>query len=329
MNQKIVVALDGGQSSTLALVATFDGVVIGSALAGPSNHIDEPGGRERLEAAVTEGIRGALQNADRSPDQVLCAYLGMTGAPTEAREIAARLLPAARVEAHYDMVTALAGASIARPGVVVIAGTGAIAYGQLDDGREARASGWGYLMGDEGSGYDLGIAALRAASGASDGRSDPTELVWRIPQALGQPDLRGVHRLLYSPNILRSDLARLAVVVTDAARAGDGVARRLLVQAGHDLANAALAVIAHLESRESGLTVYPTGGVFQAGDLILTPFRARITALSPASELVMPAFSPAVGALLLALRMAGNPLDEPCIQRISESLPPQAHIKRQ
>src|SRR5436190_23805468 len=99
MNPEIVVAVDGGQSSTLALAATLDGVVIGSALVGSSNHVDEPGGRERLETAVTDGIRGALLSANRTADQVACACLGMTGAPTEAREIALQLLPAARVEA--------------------------------------------------------------------------------------------------------------------------------------------------------------------------------------------------------------------------------------
>jgi len=329
MNPDIVVALDGGQSATLALAADLNGVVLGSALAGASNHVDEPGGRERLEMAVTPGIRGALANAGRTAEQVVCACLGMTGAPGEARAIAARLLPAAQVEAHYDTVTALAGASLARPGVVVIAGTGAVAYGRLDDGREARAGGWGYLMGDEGSAYDLGIAALRAACRASDGRGDPTELVWRVPQALGQPDLTGVHRVVYSQTVTRSELARLAIVITDAARAGDAVACRLLDQAGHDLADAALAVIARLEGRDSRLTVYPTGGVFQAGDLILTAFRAGIAAQSPASQVIMPAFGPAVGALLLALRMAGTALDEACIRRVSDSLPAQAHIKGQ
>ncbi len=329
MNLDIVVALDGGQSATLALAAALNGVVLGSALAGPSNHVDEPGGRERLEMAVTIGIRGALASASRTAEQVACVCLGMTGAPTEAREIAKRLLPTAQVEAHYDVVTALAGASIARSGVVVIAGTGAVAYGRLDDGREARSGGWGYLMGDEGSGYDLGIAALRAACRASDGRGEPTELIWRVPQALEQSDLMGVHRAVYSLAVTRSDLARLAIAVTDSARAGDAVARRLLDHAGHDLADAAIAVIARLERQDSGLTVYPTGGVFQAGDLILTAFRAQIAAQSPASRVVMPAFGPVVGGLLLALRMAGSSLDEACIQRISDSLPAQARIKGQ
>lgn len=326
---RIVIGMDGGQSSTLALAAGLDGVIVGSGLAGPSNHIDEPGGRERLKNAVTGAVRQALGAAQAQTEEVTHVCLGMTGAPDEARAAAMRLLPMAVIEAHHDWVTALAGASLARPGVVVIAGTGAVAYGRLADGREARAGGWGYLMGDEGSAYDLGIAALRLAAQASDGRADATQLTWRVPRHFHLTDLMEVRRAVYSPAVTRPDIAGLAAVVTEAARAGDLGALRLLESAGRALAEGAAAVIARLGQRESGMSVYHTGGVFRAGDLILNPLRAALEQHSPASQVLAPAFSPAVGAVLLALRAAGVELSAALIENIKRTLPAQALIKQQ
>src|SRR5947209_4072335 len=137
-NSSVVLAVDGGQSSTLAMVATPGGRILGTGLAGPSNHVHQPGGLARLDNALRQSIGGALQSAGCAADAVSHACFGMTGAVTETLAIVPQILPAAQFQAHYDMVTALAGASLAQPGIVVIAGTGSIAYGRLSDGRDAR-----------------------------------------------------------------------------------------------------------------------------------------------------------------------------------------------
>lgn len=322
--QTAVLAIDGGQSSTLALIADLDGEVLGYGRAGPSNHIDEPGGRERQETAIMLCVRGALENAGIPAERLHAVCLGMTGAHFEAAAVVRRLLPNAVIDAYHDAVTALAGASLAQPGVVVIAGTGSVAYGSLDDGRQARAGGWGYLMGDEGSAYDLGVGALRAACRASDSRAAPTTLLESVPAALGMADLTAVHRAVYAHKLARDDIARLAQVVARDAAAGDAVARALLARAAADLAEAAIAVIDQLGRREMGMPIYPTGGVFQAGALILEPFRASITAASPASAVRPPALGPAAGALLLALHAAGIPLSDTIVERIQRTLPREA-----
>jgi N-acetylglucosamine kinase-like BadF-type ATPase len=323
----IVIGLDGGQSATLALAARLDGTVIGSALAGPSNHYDEPGGPQRLESAVRDGLLGALADADLPAERVACVRLGMTGAPDQAHDIAARCIPGARVESTHDIETAWAGATAGSPGVVVIGGTGSVAYGRVSSGRTARAGGWGYLMGDEGSAYDLGIQALRAACQAHDGRAHRTSLTMRIPAALGLADIWAVRRAIYSPALTRADIAGLARVVSDAAHAEDSTARRLLRDAGVHLADAALAVLAALGYDEVGMTIYTTGGVFAAGEYILSSFRERLRRESPLSRVSAARFTPAVGALLLALEMAGVPLDAPLLSRIESSLPPNARTK--
>lgn len=325
----LVVAVDGGQSSTLALAAAVDGRIVGVGRAGPSNHIDEPGGKERLENALRQSVAQALAAAQQPAAAVISACLGMTGAPDAARAIARQLLPRAAVQAHYDMVTALAGASSARPGAVVIAGTGSIAYGRLADGREARAGGWGYIMGDEGSGYDIGLAALRAASQASDGRAGPTALLQRIPEHFGLSDLSAVHRAVYAGEIARPQLAALARVTAAAAAAGDDIARGLLVDAGRELARCALAVVTQLGGPAAGLAVvYPTGGVLAAGGVTAAAFREQVMAGLAGLRVEPAAFSPAVGALLLALQAAGTPLDAAALAAVRATLPAAATAKQ-
>ena len=327
-SREFVLAVDGGASSTLALVATLDGRILGSGLAGPSNHVYEAGGMERLTSALHGSIRAALTAAEIPAEAVASACLGMTGGALEAVPIAQSLLPTATLHSHHDTVTALAGASCARPGVVVIAGTGSIAYGRLDDGREARAGGWGFIMGDEGSGYDIGRSALRAVTQASDGRGPATRLSETILAHYGLADLWAVHRAIYTGTIDRPALAGLTAVVAPAAAAGDGVAIDLLAAAGRDLANAALAVIRTLDQTTAGLAVYVTGGVFRAGDLVLASFREALHGESPASRIEAAAFSPVVGGLLLALQAAGRDVDEPLLAAIRATLPGAALAKQ-
>lgn len=327
-DRKYVLAVDGGQSSTLALLADLDGTIRGSGRGGPSNHYYEPGGPERLARALRDSTAAALNSAGCSATSVIQVCLGMTGAHPQAEVIAQSLFPSAGVQLYHDAVTALAGASVVQPGVIVIAGTGAVAYGRLDSGEEARSSGWGYLMGDEGSGYWIGVEAIRAACQASDGRGEPTALIQRIPEHLQVDDLRALHRQIYAHELSRSTIATLAAITAAAAQSGDAVAIRLLQRAGQELAQAAVAVITRLGQLETGLPIYNTGGVFRAGAPILDSFGAAIAARSPHSSIQAATFSPSVGTLLLALRAAGVELSPRIIEQVRRTLPPDALLKR-
>lgn len=329
---RYVIAVDGGQSSTLALVATDDGRILGYGRGGASNHIHEPGGIERLTKALHDSIGGALQDANLRADVIDAACLGLSGGPLIALEIGRWLLPAAQITVHKDLVTAWAGAGLGQPGVIIIAGTGAAAYGRLADEREVRAGGWGYLMGDEGSAYDIGIAALKAAACASDGRGPLTALSERIPAHLAVDNLRAVHGLIYSEQISRPQIAGLAAVVGQAAHDGDGVARSLLAQAGEHLGRAAAAVIEALDMAEDGLPVYVTGGVFAAGDYVLGPLRVVVESVSPASTVSAARYPQVVGALLLALAALDIEPQTGVLQQIESTLPHDAldkHAKRE
>ncbi len=327
-NRPLVLAVDGGQTSTLALLADYDGTSLAAGHGGPSNHYTEPGGPERLESALRYSAQEALALAGGRAADVTHGCLGMTGSFEQARIITQELFPAAQIDSLHDVITALAGASIAQPGVIVISGGGSIAYGRLDDGREARSSGWGYLLGDEGSGYWIGLEALRAAFRDFDGRGEATALTARIPARLGVADLLELHRKVYAHELSRGEIAGLAADVNEAARAGDAAAIALLARAGQELGAAALAVIDRLGQRETGLPVYHTGGVFRAGALIAAPFEQTIRHRSPGSVVRGAQFSPVVGALFLALKAAGVALTPAIVDQISRTLPAEAVLKR-
>ncbi len=327
MPPELFLAVDGGQSRTLALLADADGRILGAGLSGPANHVHEPGGMARMDRALREAIGKAFQEAGLSLNRVRAACFGMTGGADVVAAVTHAFLDYDLIFAVEDSVTALAGASLAGPGIVVIAGTGAVAYGQVVNGRCAKSGGWGYIMGDEGSGYDIGIQTLRAVTQSADGRAPATLLETMVPAHFGLADITEVRAAVYDATIGRPQIAALAQTVAEAAVQGDDVARQILGRAGQDLARLAVAVLTRLDMLERGMSVFPTGGVFQAGTAVLEPFTAYLRQTSPETSVREPAFSPAIGALLMARQGAGYPIDELVLALIRETLPALAHSK--
>jgi N-acetylglucosamine kinase-like BadF-type ATPase len=302
--------VDGGASSTTCAVCDREGRILGIGHGGPSNHILAPGGEARARAAVQTAVDAAQAGAGLGRIEFEAAQFGMTGINREtepARVLAAvvsSLLHLRIVQIDNDASVALAGALACRPGVIVVAGTGSVAYGRDALGQEARAGGWGYLFGDEGSGFALGLGGVRAALRARDGVGAQTVLMARIPPRFGRA-LVEIPWLFYEGHLQRDQIAALAPVVTEAAAGGDPVAVSLVCEAANALAAMAAAVIKRLTWPGGTVALGPVGGVFRAGHVLLNRLRTTITAAVPGAVIVPPRFTPVVGALLLALRAAG------------------------
>ena len=323
----LIVAVDGGQTATKALVARADGTVLAAGRRGPSDHFHGPDGVAKNRRAIHGAIEAALAAAREAPAAVAAAGLGLTGAPTGGdqqpivREIVGERLPDAVVEVLPDYRTNLAGASGGAPGVVVIAGGGAIGYGLTADGREALAGGYGYLLGDEGSAFDIGLRAIAAACRADDRRGGPTALLEAVCAHFAVPEVRQITRVVYRDGFSRERISLLAPAVVAAAAAGDAVAARILAGAAADLADTALGVVRQVFAPGDPVAVYPTGGVFAAGPPILGPFKAALAAGWPAAEVRAPRFPPAVGALIAARRLLDLPADEAWLATVGATLP--------
>ena len=322
-----MLAIDGGQTATKALLARLDGTVLAAGVGGPSDHFHIAGGVEKNRLAIHGAIESALTVAAAAPDRVVSVGLGLTGAPTGGnqnpvvQEIVREVLQPEQIAVVPDYVTNLAGASGGEPGVVVIAGGGSIGYGITPDGGEALAGGFGYLLGDEGSAFDIGRRAIAAACHASDGRGEPTALEAIVRDHFGLATMREIPRVVYAAGFARDRISLLAPRVAAAARGGDPPAARIVAAAGEDLARTALAVIQQLFQPGAPVAVYLTGGVFGAGDVLLDPFRTALAAGWPAAATRFPRFPPAVGGLILATRALNHPADAAWLDTVAASLP--------
>ncbi|CAI7974288.1 glucosamine kinase [Frankia sp. Hr75.2] len=302
-----LLGVDGGGTKTTAAVLDLRRSTLTTATAGPSN-LDVVG-LDGAAAAIMEAVRGALGQAGAAADEVAAAVLAVASADTDDNQEALRsrltdLRPVGSTLVLNDVVAAWASGTLGRPGVAVISGTGSNTLGVAADGRTWRCGGWGHLLGDEGSGYWIGLHGMRAAVEFRDGRAPWSALVPRLLAFYHLDLVESVDDLVYG-SLDKAGIAAFAVEVAATAAAGDAVAHRILTDAGRLLADQVRTVIDRL-----GLTgefpVSLVGGTFNSGPPFLDAFTARVTTASPGARLVRPRMSPAAGAVLLAARLAGT-----------------------
>jgi N-acetylglucosamine kinase len=305
---RLFLGVDGGQSSTTVLIGDESGRVLGAGEAGPCNHTGAGEGRARFERAINEGLQAACARAGLDAASVCfeAACLGMSGGPEDKRTILAGTLRAEHLLVTTDADIALSGATDTGQGIAAIAGTGSIAFGRNTEGRTARAGGWGYVFGDEGSGFDIARQALRAALRMEEGWGPPTSLRQALLDATGSRTANQLLHLFYTSEWPRSRVAALAPLADAAAAQGDAVAMVVLNRAAVELAMLVAAVRSQLWKPGDAVEVAYIGGVFQSRTL-LERFRLLIE-LEPGNRCGPPRYGPAEGALLEAYRAVGlNP----------------------
>jgi N-acetylglucosamine kinase-like BadF-type ATPase len=302
---KLFLGVDGGQSTTKAVIGEERGRILGAGLGGPCNHAGAEEGRARLERGVSAAVDAACQAAglDAAAVAFESACFGMSGGPDDKIEILSAILRTNRLIVTTDAVIALSGATAAGLGIIVIAGTGSIAYGRNAGGRAARAGGWGYVFGDEGGAFDMVRRALRAALRMEEGWGPPTALRDALLEASGARDANQALHHFYSGQWPRARIASLAPLVDAAAQARDGVALEIVRQSAQELALLASAVRGQLWKPGDQVEVAYVGGAFRS-PLLLERFRLLVE-LEDGNRCGAPRRDPAEGALLEAYRAAG------------------------
>lgn len=321
MPERVLVAIDAGGTRTRCVVASSAGAVLGAGLGGPANHILS--GWEQARSSLAGAIEAAMRAAGRPRVHAAVAGSAGVGPNGEGREVVeallAELLPdAERVSATGDMVTAFWGALRAPEGVVSSAGTGSVCFGRNARGEVRQVGGWGHLMGDEGSAYDIAVRGLQAVARATDGRASPTALTAALLRrtSAATPIQLALH--VYGSGSSRERIAALAVDVVETARAGDEVASAILRLAGGELALAVITAARALGLRQPRVSW--TGSVFDAGDLVLEPFVRDIRAALPQADVAPPFLPPLGGALRLALAACGEAESERLLEAWREPL---------
>ncbi len=259
MEGAFAVGVDGGGSKTLAVVVDESGNERGRAVAGSSNHTGV--GVER----AMQSIYGAVEEAARQAGCVLplaSAWFGLAG--VDHRDDYDLLLPylkplARNVRLTNDAELVLSGLPGA-VGIALIAGTGSIALGRDARGTMARSGGWGHIVGDEGSGYDLGRRCLQAVARATDGRGQATMLVEMLLKHWRLNDASEMIGKVYNASD-KATVASLAALVFAAANKGDEMACGIVVEAARELALAAMAVKNMLDFGGGQVTLALGGGL--------------------------------------------------------------------
>jgi len=296
--------IDGGQSSTTALVADETGCVVGVGHGGPCNHVTGLEARSKFLKVVGECVGQAVQSLGcTSPlPHFAAACLGFSGGPEDKSAYARELITSPLIKVTHDAEIALTGATEGDPGIIIIAGTGSIAFGRNAEGRIARAGGWGYLFGDEGGAFDITRRALRAALRYEEGWGPATLLHKYLLEATNAPTANDLlHRFYTQP---RHQIAAFATLVTDCAETGDAVAHGILIESAHLLTSYITGVYRNLFPAAESVPVAHVGGVFRSDPLRHALVEEIRTTLG--CRAIYPRLSPAAGAVLEALRLDGN-----------------------
>ncbi len=298
-----IIGIDGGGTKTVGMLTTVIGEELVRTQAGPSNY--HVVGTEQTKRVLVEIIQKLTENVDNTTLDSMRFCLGMAGlGRDEDRRIIGQVcdeigIGKKRILTH-DAHIALVGGIGKQTGVIVISGTGSIVYGIDQYGQDVRAGGWGYLLGDEGSGYDIGIKGLQAVARSADKREPPTELTRLMLKKLALNNPSELIRWTHAAS--RDEIAELSKIVFDAVEIGDEKAETIIDAAVIELLMATETVV--MELNFTGIIDILLSG----GNLIHQPIMADklsqwIEMNIKGVSVTLPKHQPAYGAVLLAMTL--------------------------
>lgn len=297
-----VLGIDAGGTKTVCYLADAGGRVVGEGRGGGANL--QAHGELEVEKVLHSVIDQAIGDRAILPSSVCLGVAGVDRPEDDrtVRDIMRRLGFRRHTLVVNDALIALVAGVGDAPGVVLIAGTGSIAYGFNEAGLAARAGGWGFVLGDEGSGYWMGRQALAAVVREADGRGPHTELTPLVLEHFHLTRVDGLVRAVYDKGLKRYAVAALGKVVESARAAGDVAAADILTKAGEELTRAAASVITRLEMRGNSFGMVLAGGMFKVIPWLADDVTRRLAEVAPRATVKCLTIEPALGAVRLAVR---------------------------
>jgi len=325
MQRRFVMAIDAGATETRCALADFEGNFVGfSAVPQVAEGATEWEARlASIRAAAATALAGSERDVPTLDVVVVgAAGIGPDGERTDELEsLVAEWLPqASRVRVVSDLVSAFWGALSMPVGVVVSAGIGSACFGRNVTGETCHVGGWGSILGDEGSAYDIGRRALRALGRAADGRGRPTGLSLALARQFDVHDTVEMARKFESEPPDRTTIASLLTTVSAAARRNDQVAIQILQGAARDLAIATATALRQLNLLEMPTSVSYSGEVFEAGRPLIEPFTRAVGEATSYAKVEPPLLPPIGGAFRLGLQMLSVTMDDSIVHRFAKGL---------
>jgi glucosamine kinase len=305
-----ILGLDGGGTKTLLAIANRSGEVFEVIAGAGINPFDNPVWQSELMRI--------LGQVSVKPDQLVFSSFGMPGygesdIVSKAQLEVAKAWAGDNCAVQNDVAVAFTGALAGEPGVLILAGTGSMAWGENAEQDVARVGGWGEGFGDEGSAYWIGHQALQKLSWTLDGRLFDHEFRRSLLEQIGIKDTDLIH-WFYTLEHPRSNIAALARMVDKLAESGNTTAKNILLEAAQHLSQLALTANEKLKLERAGFSF--AGSVFKSQ----TVQKAVQQKLEPCGTWLEARGSPLAGALLDAAKRAGWKTDEAWLERINQSL---------
>jgi N-acetylglucosamine kinase-like BadF-type ATPase len=314
-SKQLVVGLDGGGTKTEAILADPSGTILCQKTGGPSNF--QILGVEKAATVILDLVQQCSAEANCQAGDIAVVVAGLTGAGREAdrnrmldavrEEMKRRDLSFERVIIESDARIALEGAFGGAAGIILIGGTGSIAFGKGHDGSIYRVGGWGRILGDEGSGYAIGREGLNAVTRQLDGRIRSTILTTLVGQKFGLTSQEKIIQAVYKEQF---DVASIAPLVIHGASQHDLECERILNKATFELTEHVRALLLKIEAASRGrarqkIPLAFIGGLLANDTLLRKIVHHRITFSLPQISIVEPESSPAQGAILLGMSERG------------------------
>jgi N-acetylglucosamine kinase-like BadF-type ATPase len=319
---RFVIGLDGGGTKTCGILVDEQGRVRGRAIAESTNF--QVIGGDKLGQVVRELVQALLKKTGHMETRVTHLYAGLAGAgrPADRQAIYSVIEQqnlAEKITVDTDASAALAGAFAGGPGIIVISGTGAICFGKSKDNALYRCGGWGYLLGDEGSGYYIGQQAIIASLKDLDGRGPKTTLRAAIEEKYQLTSIDLMISGIYSGKIDRTEIAGLTPMVFSRYEEGDPVARMIIASAGREIGKIVAAVSVKMGMEGQSGQVALIGSVFIQRHILIPFMEQEACKVVKEVNFIDPKFEPAVGSAIMAMQSEKIAIDQTVLANLEKS----------
>jgi N-acetylglucosamine kinase-like BadF-type ATPase len=308
---QFVIGIDGGGTKTAAMITDLKGNILAQHIAGPSNF--QVMGVEKAARVILSLIKDCCNSVGCFPKNIRATTVGLAGAgrPDDKKRMvnglrrltSSKKVPLRNVRIESDALIALEGAFSGGAGIILIAGSGSIAFGKDEKGTIHRAGGWGRILGDEGSGFFIGKHALTVVCRYLDGRSAPTLLTAMVAKKFGLKTSTDIISAVYKDNL---NIAAIAPLVFEAGEQGDAAASEIIQLASIELAEHVRALVTKIqegkeETVRRKIPLSFIGGLIAEETPLTRALRRQILNSLPNIDIVVPMAPPVYGAVLMAL----------------------------
>ena len=311
-SNSFIIGIDGGGTKTHAIIANSAGEALAEHFAGPTNF--QIIGESQSAEIILELIESCCESIGCNPADVASVVIGLTGAGrlTEQRRVATAIKQCAKrqkiavkqIIVESDARIALEGAFKGEPGIILIAGTGSIAFGKDAKGKVYRVGGWGRILGDEGSGYYLGRLGLSAVAHHLDERGKKTVLTSMLAKKFKMSEQASIINAVYRKDF---DIAAVAPLVLEAAAKKDEVCMMIAEHAVFELADHIRVVSEKILKSSTGkvkskIHLSLIGGLLANDTVLANLLREYVHASFQFIDIISPMESPAYGAVVMGMK---------------------------